>query len=117
MPGQLNVLLAEAGVPYDVVMEMDELNDDFDETDLALVIGANDTVNSAAEDDPNSIIGMIVVFFPLSIYFSFYLLCPFFSLFLKIPSLNNSFSGHACVARLESKRLYCDEAWYGIRIC
>merc|ERR1712096_147244 len=47
MPGQLNVLLAEAGVPYDVVMEMDELNDDFPSTDLALVIGANDTVNSA----------------------------------------------------------------------
>jgi len=62
MPGQLNVLLAEAGVPYDVVMEMDELNDDFPDTDLALVIGANDTVNSAAEDDPNSIIaGMPVL--------------------------------------------------------
>lgn len=62
MPGQLNVLLAEAGVPYDVVMEMDELNDDFPQTDLALVIGANDTVNSAAEDDPNCIIaGMPVL--------------------------------------------------------
>jgi NAD(P) transhydrogenase len=43
MPGQLNVLLAEAGVPYDVVLEMDELNDDFPQTDLTLVIGANDT--------------------------------------------------------------------------
>merc|ERR1711931_563919 len=62
MPGQLNVLLAEAGVPYDVVLEMDEINDDFPETDLSLVIGANDTVNSAAEDDPNSIIaGMPVL--------------------------------------------------------
>merc|ERR1711899_103212 len=62
MPGQLNVLLAEAGVPYDVVLEMDEINDDFEETDLVLVIGANDTVNSAAEDDPNSIIaGMPVL--------------------------------------------------------
>merc|ERR1712061_105277 len=62
MPGQLNVLLAEAGVPYDVVLEMDELNDDFPDTDLTLVIGANDTVNSAAEDDPNSIIaGMPVL--------------------------------------------------------
>jgi len=62
MPGQLNVLLAEAGVPYDVVLEMDELNDDFPNTDLTLVIGANDTVNSAAEDDPNSIIaGMPVL--------------------------------------------------------
>merc|ERR1712088_233300 len=62
MPGQLNVLLAEAGVPYDVVMEMDELNDDFPDTDLALVIGANDTVNSAAEDDPNCLIaGMPVL--------------------------------------------------------
>merc|ERR1711892_1456160 len=62
MPGQLNVLLVEAGVPYDVVMEMDELNDDFPDTDLSLVIGANDTVNSAAEDDPNSIIaGMPVL--------------------------------------------------------
>merc|ERR1711887_503185 len=62
MPGQLNVLLAEAGVPYDVVLEMDEINDDFTETDLVLVIGANDTVNSAALDDPNSIIaGMPVL--------------------------------------------------------
>lgn len=62
MPGQLNVLLAEAGVPYDDVLEMEEINDDFAETDLVLVIGANDTVNSAAEDDPNSIIaGMPVL--------------------------------------------------------
>ena len=62
MPGQLNVLLAEAGVPYDQVLEMEEINDDFPETDLTLVIGANDTVNSAAEDDPNSIIaGMPVL--------------------------------------------------------
>lgn len=62
MPGQLNVLLAEAGVPYDDVLEMDEINDDFGETDLVLVIGANDTVNSAAIDDPNSpIAGMPVL--------------------------------------------------------
>ena len=62
MPGQLNVLLAEAGVPYDVVYEMDEINADFEETDVTLVIGANDTVNSAAVDDPNSVIaGMPVL--------------------------------------------------------
>merc|ERR1719259_446793 len=62
MPGQLNVLLAESGIPYDVVLEMDEINDDFPDTDLALVIGANDTVNSAAQDNPNSIIaGMPVL--------------------------------------------------------
>lgn len=62
MPGQLNVLLAEAGVPYDDVLEMEEINDDFPKCDLVLVIGANDTVNSAAEDDPNSIIaGMPVL--------------------------------------------------------
>jgi len=62
MPGQLNVLLAEAGVPYDVVLEMEEINDDFPDTDVVLVIGANDTVNSAAIDDPNSIIaGMPVL--------------------------------------------------------
>ena len=62
MPGQLNVLLAEAGVPYDIVLEMDEINHEFGETDLTMVIGANDTVNSAAEEDPNSIIaGMPVM--------------------------------------------------------
>ncbi|XP_062333701.1 LOW QUALITY PROTEIN: NAD(P) transhydrogenase, mitochondrial [Osmerus eperlanus] len=62
MPGQLNVLLAEAGVPYDIVLEMEEINEDFPETDLVLVIGANDTVNSASQEDPNSIIaGMPVL--------------------------------------------------------
>mmetsp|Transcript_3572 Transcript_3572/g.4039 ORF Transcript_3572/g.4039 Transcript_3572/m.4039 type:complete len:1057 (+) Transcript_3572:180-3350(+) len=62
MPGQLNVLLAEAGVPYDIVEELEEINDDFSKTDITLVIGANDTVNSAAEDDPNSqIAGMPVL--------------------------------------------------------
>ncbi|GAB4817580.1 hypothetical protein N2152v2_004626 [Parachlorella kessleri] len=62
MPGQLNVLLAEAGVPYDIVLEMDEINSDFEGTDVALVIGANDTVNSAALEDPNSVIaGMPVL--------------------------------------------------------
>lgn len=62
MPGQLNVLLAEAGVPYDMVLEMDEINDDFEDTDVTLVIGASDTVSSAAEDDPNcSIYGMPVL--------------------------------------------------------
>merc|ERR1719300_214380 len=62
MPGQLNVLLAEAGVSYDDVLEMDEINDDFADTDLTMVIGANDTVNSAAMDDPNcSIAGMPVL--------------------------------------------------------
>ncbi|KAL7447544.1 hypothetical protein ACHAXM_010822 [Skeletonema potamos] len=62
MPGQLNVLLAEAGVPYDIVEELEEINDDFDDTDVCLVVGANDTVNSAAEDDPNSeIAGMPVL--------------------------------------------------------
>ena len=62
MPGQLNVLLAEAGVSYDYVLEMEEINDDFDNTDVALVVGANDTINSAAEDDPTSIIaGMPVL--------------------------------------------------------
>ncbi|CAM4799862.1 unnamed protein product [Rotaria magnacalcarata] len=62
MPGQLNVLLAEAGVSYDIVHEMEEINHEFANTDLVLVIGANDTVNSAAEEDPNSIIaGMPVL--------------------------------------------------------
>jgi NAD(P) transhydrogenase len=62
MPGQLNVLLAEANVPYDIVFEMDEINDDFDDTDVTIVIGASDTVNSAAQDDPTcSIYGMPVL--------------------------------------------------------
>eukprot|EP01064_Diplonema_japonicum_P032003 TRINITY_DN591_c1_g2_i1.p1 TRINITY_DN591_c1_g2~~TRINITY_DN591_c1_g2_i1.p1 ORF type:complete len:1103 (+),score=355.27 TRINITY_DN591_c1_g2_i1:52-3360(+) len=56
MPGQLNVLLAEASVPYDIVLEMEEINEDFADTDVSLVIGANDTINSAALDDPNSAI-------------------------------------------------------------
>jgi NAD(P) transhydrogenase len=62
MPGQLNVLLAEAGVPYDIVHEMDDINPEFEDADVVLVIGANDTVNSAAEEDPNSdIAGMPVL--------------------------------------------------------
>lgn len=90
MPGQLNVLLAEAGVPYDDVLEMEEINEDFGETDLTLVIGANDTVNSAAEDDPNSIIAgmpvlkvwkseqvsLISIFYCSDENFEFYFLAP-----------------------------------------
>jgi NAD(P) transhydrogenase subunit beta len=62
LPGHMNVLLAEANVPYDIVMEMDEINEDMPETDVVMVIGANDVVNPAAQDDPGcSIYGMPVI--------------------------------------------------------
>jgi len=62
LPGHMNVLLAEAKVPYDIVLEMDEINEDLAQTDVVLVIGANDTVNPSAEDDPSSpIAGMPVI--------------------------------------------------------
>jgi H+-translocating NAD(P) transhydrogenase subunit beta len=62
LPGHMNVLLAEAKVPYDIVLEMDEINDDFADTDVVLVIGANDTVNPAASEEPSSpIAGMPVL--------------------------------------------------------
>ena len=90
MPSQLNVLLAEASIPYDIVLEMEEINPDFPETDLAIVVGANDTVNCAAEDDPNSpIAGMPVlqVLFSFSL-FVFLFSCRYFPLVFSLSSFS-----------------------------
>ena len=81
------MFLAEAGVPYDIVLEMDEINDDFSDTDLVLVIGANDTVNSAAQDDPNSIIAGMPV---LEVWNSKHVSCTINVVMMSI--LNNSIS-------------------------
>jgi len=106
MPGQLNVLLAEAGVPYDIVHEMDEVNPEIEDFDLTLVIGANDTVNSAAEEDPNSIIaGMPVIRVWLtkqvSRYSSFYWLLFDFAVTLSFKA--TCFA--CCLTQLHSNKL------------
>jgi hypothetical protein len=102
MPGQLNVLLAEAGVPYDIVYEMDEVNGHMDQYDVVVVMGANDTVNSAALEDPNSVIAGAVL--ALAVYDISYLLM----VGIVLDCLLAVWLGRLLLADHLPGRCYCD---------
>ncbi len=114
LPGHMNVLLAEAHVPYDITYAMDDINQDFPETDLALVLGANDTVNPAAQTDPDS---RKLRFSGDAVYTSYFMLSHTTTFFVayRIEFFSNCW--YACPRSMEGKEEYHHETKSSCRVC